>query len=65
MTSQKSSKEEGSHEDEERFVTTPKGIAVFAMLECGLIQSIEDPRVNGFWRMFEQDMRRSGYVVEE
>ena len=51
--------------EEERYVATPKGIALLAMLQCGLIQSIDDPRVDGFWCVFEQRMIRAGYTVPD
>lgn len=51
-------------DDDARYVTTAKGIAVLAMLQCGLIQSMDDPRFEGFWRIFEQDMLKAGYIVE-
>lgn len=49
--------------DEEKYVITPKGIAVLALMECGLIDSTDDPRINGFWRCFDQEMMKAGYVA--
>lgn len=52
-------------DDNVLYKITPKGIASVAMLQCGLINSIEDPRLEGFWTLFEAGMRNSGYIQEE
>lgn len=52
-------------ENEERYVIAPKGIATLALLECGLVDSISDPRINGFWCIFEQGMMKGGYIVTD
>lgn len=52
-------------QEEEKYVITPKGIAVLAMMQSGLIVHSDDPRFEGFWRMFEEDMKRLGYIVED
>lgn len=49
-------------DSEERYVITPKGIANICMLQCGLIRDLNDSRFEGFWRMFEEDMKKCGYV---
>lgn len=49
---------------EKRYVITPKGIAALAMLQCGLIQNIDDPRFGGFWALFTSDMTRLGYISD-
>lgn len=51
--------------DNDVFVLTPKGIATVALSRCGLITNSNDPRVDGFWTIFEGCMRKSGYIVEE
>ena len=51
--------------EEERYVITPKGIATLALLQVGLVNSIEDPRINGFWTIFETNMKDKGYVKED
>lgn len=51
--------------EEEVYVITPKGLATLAMLHSGLIQTIEDPRLDGFWQMFMQDMEKHGYIQED
>lgn len=43
---------------------TPKALAVLALMQVGLITSIEDPRAEGFWAIFEHDMTTSSYVRE-
>lgn len=52
-------------EEEEAFVITPKGIAALAMLNTGLIYSLDDPLFDTFWDNFERDMIRLGYVHKE
>ena len=53
------------NDDEERYVITPKGIACLSLLQCGLVTDINDPRIEGFWALFENGMRTGGYVKEE
>ena len=54
-----------SEDDNTLYQITPKGIAIVSMLRCGLIDNIDDPRVEGFWMLFEDGMRKGGYIVEE
>ena len=54
--------EEDTDKDEETYRITPKGIALFSMLQCGLINSIEDPRAEGFWILFETGMKKHEYI---
>ena len=49
---------------EEKYRLTPKGIAVLAMMQTGLLEDMDDPRIEGFWTIFEAIMTRSGYVEE-
>ena len=51
--------------EEERYVITPKGIAYLSLLQCGLVTDINDPRIEGFWTLFEYGMRTGGYIKEE
>ena len=51
-------------DEEERYVIAPKGIALLAMIRCGLIRDTGDPRFEGFWTLFEHDMIRLGYIVD-
>lgn len=43
---------------------TPKGMAVLAMLQVGLVTTSDDPRIEGFWTIFEHNMINLGYVQE-
>lgn len=52
-------------DDNTTYQITPKGIALVSLLQCGLINDMNDPRVEGFWMLFENGMRRSGYIQEE
>ena len=54
-------------EDDENTVyrLTPKGIACIDLINAGLMESINDPRFNDFWTMFDNDMHRLGYIEEE
>lgn len=51
--------------DDARFVLSPKGIAILSMLQCGLVTTSADPRIDGFWTLFEQDMHRLGYFEDK
>lgn len=55
-----------SDEDDDGAVyqLTPKGIACLALLRTGLVESIEDPRIDGFWELFQTDMDALGYTQE-
>lgn len=61
-TSQTSTADSGSKEE---YRLTPKGIAVIAMLQTGLVSDMDDPRIDGFWTIFEAVMKRNGYVEED
>ena len=50
------------NKDSKKYVLTPKGIAVLALLESGLISSSNDPRIDGFWRIFYDSMVKLDYV---
>ena len=49
---------------EEQYKITPKGIAVVAMMETGILEDMDDPRIEGFWTIFEALMTSNGYVEE-
>lgn len=56
----------GAAADEEaRYTLTPKGIALISMIGAGLIEGIDDPAFDIFWRLFTNDMKRFGYVKED
>ncbi len=48
--------------EEEMFGLTPKGIALVAMMETGLVEDMDDPRIEGFWHIFFSLMERNGYT---
>ena len=50
--------------EEEKYVLTPKGIAVISLLQSGLITDINDQRIEGFWTLFQQGMIKAGYTPE-
>lgn len=56
---------EDDWDDNAVYKITPKGIAALALKQCGLVQSIDDDRVNGFWKIFSVDMEQCGYIVDE
>lgn len=49
----------------DKWKLSPKGCAIVAMLDSGIIDDIDDERVNKFWRLFQSDMLRCGYVKLE
>ncbi len=51
--------------DDARYVLAPKGIATLSMLQSGIVTTWEDPRIDGFWTLFEQGMRQAGYVEDD
>lgn len=44
---------------------SPKGCAIAAMLDSKIIDDIDDERVNNFWRLFQSNMLKCGYVKLE
>lgn len=56
---------DNDNEQEETYVLTPKGIATLSLLQCGLVTDIDDPRIEGFWTLFENGMRNHDYIKEE
>lgn len=47
---------------EESYQLTPKGCALVAMLESGLVSDMNDERIEEFWEIFERLINR---LVEE
>lgn len=41
---------------------SPKGCAITAMLDSEIIDNIDDERVNKFWRLFQSNMLKCGYI---
>ena len=58
------SAEADEDDDNAVYQLTPKGIACLALLRTGLVESIEDPRIDGFWELFQTDMDTLGYTQE-
>lgn len=56
--------ENGYDDDGVKYVIAPKGVAVLAMLDCGLITDIEDRRFEVFWELFEARMKKLNYIQE-
>lgn len=49
---------------DDRYELTPKGLALLAMMQVGLVDDHNDPRIDGFWTIFSVLMDRHGYVEE-
>lgn len=49
-------------DEEAIYQITPKGIAILAMLDVGLITSMDDKRFDKFWDKFCDGMINAGYV---
>lgn len=54
--------ENGSYDENEEFVITPKGIFLLALSDAGLIDDLYDRRANVAWKFFEISMAQHGYV---
>lgn len=44
---------------------SPKSCAIVAMLDSEIIDDINDKRFNKFWRLFQSNMLKCGYVKLE
>ena len=49
----------------DKWKLSPKGCAVVAMLDSQIIDDINDKRFNKFWRLFQSNMLKCGYVKLE
>lgn len=49
-------------DDEETYRLTPKGVTAIAMIESGIVNTIDDPKIAEFYDLFEKYMRKAGYV---
>lgn len=56
------SKKNQKKEKEDRYVLSPLGCAVGAMLDSGLIEDINDSRIDLFWDSFSKLMEQHGYI---
>jgi len=62
MTKKKKKKEK---EPWERYVLSPKGCAVCAMLDAGIIDNINDERIDVFYHEYERLMSLHGYIKKD
>lgn len=44
---------------------SPKSCAIVAMLDSEIIDDIDDERVDKFWRLFQSNMLKRGYIKLE
>lgn len=51
-------------EQNEKYKLTPKGIFTSALMQTGLVENIEDWRINATWAIFQLMMEQNGYVDE-
>ena len=42
---------------------TPEELVCRALLQTGLVKSVDDPRAVGFWRLFQLDLRAYEYEI--
>lgn len=61
LSSQQNTPDDDDDEDT-TYLLTVKGIISIAMIESGILDNIDDPRINGFYTLFENYMRKAGYV---
>lgn len=52
-------------DDDERYILTPKGVAVIDLYKCGLIEDIDDKRGELFYHEFIEGLKRLGYLEEK
>ena len=50
-------------EEEDILVLTPKGIVTWNLLVLGMIDGLDDPKIEAFWTLFEEGMRKNGYII--
>lgn len=51
-------------DEEDIVVLTPKGIAAWDLLVLGMVDGLDDPKIDAFWTLFEEGMRKKGYITE-
>lgn len=44
---------------------SPKELAALALIQTGMLNDLEDPRIDGFWTLFCRSMNECGYTVME
>ena len=51
-------------DDNTRYTLTPKGLAYVALSKVGLLDDKSEGQFEAFWILFENDMRKFGYVQD-
>lgn len=51
-------------DDDAIYQLTPKGIFTLALIDTGLVDTIEDKRINAAWTIFRLLMDKNGYISE-
>lgn len=60
----KKNKKDKQNDNEERYVITPKGIAVLALIKAGVYANMTESQFEMFWEEFETSMEECGYIRE-
>lgn len=50
------------YDDDAIYRITPKGLAILAMIDAGLITNMDDRRFDRFWDEFYNGMINAGYI---
>ena len=48
--------------EEEVYKLTPNGCATVALMDAGMVATMDDPRIDVFWQHFSELMERCGYI---
>ena len=56
---------EEDFDEDERWCLTPKGLFVIALEDAGLIEDINDKRVDAAWTIFDLLMEKHGYIHDD
>lgn len=56
---------EMDYDEEEFLVLTPKGILGICLMDCGLMDEINDPRLDTVYENFVDTMIKHGYMMED
>lgn len=57
-------KKKKDKKQEDAYVLSPKGCALAALIDAGLVDDIYDEHVDTFWDIFCDLMRLHGYIKE-
>ena len=44
---------------------SPKGIVALNLMHCGMIEDLNDPKIQLFWYSFNEDLKTFGYEIQE